>query len=209
MKEPSAPEKMDDLLEISAEEWMELDETEWITDECCGVVADGEVVPYPEEVENRMKIAADQGVQLLLGTNHDEWNYFKEDMEGETDQEKFDAWVEGMEDMWSEAYENADEEGKQALDQLIEYELTQVPEEYAEEESVKEALAKSAFVTETWRYEHFIFADQFVQQGGDVKMYLWEVPSTREEMYKSAVHAVELAYVFNNTEEDIYAGDVD
>ena len=28
-------------------------------------------------------------------------------------------------------------------------------------------------------------------------------------MYKSAVHAVELAYVFNNIEDDIYAGDVD
>ena len=28
-------------------------------------------------------------------------------------------------------------------------------------------------------------------------------------MYKSAVHAVELAYVFNNLKDDIYAGEVD
>ncbi len=207
--EASGAENMDDLLAISAEEWMELDETEWITDECCGVVADGEIIPYPDEVESRMKTAADRGIQLLLGTNHDEWNYFKEDMEGETEQERFDAWVEGMDLMWEEAYEEADDEGKEALDQLIEYELTEVPEQYAEDSEVKEALAKSAFVTETWRYEHFVFADRFVQQGGDVRMYLWEIPSTKDEMYRSAVHAVELAYVFNNTEEDIYAGEVD
>ena len=28
-------------------------------------------------------------------------------------------------------------------------------------------------------------------------------------MYKSAVHAIELAYVFNNLDDDIYAGEVD
>ena len=32
---------------------------------------------------------------------------------------------------------------------------------------------------------------------------------TRDNMYKSAVHAVELAYVFNNPDDDIYAGTVD
>ena len=40
-------------------------------------------------------------------------------------------------------------------------------------------------------------------------MYYWDVPSTMEEYYKSAVHAVELAYVFNNVDDGIYAGEVD
>ena len=70
---------------------------------------------------------------------------------------------------------------------------------------VKEALAKSGFVSEMWRYEILDFADDFADAGGDVRVYLWKVPSTRDNMYKSAVHAVELAYVFNNRKEDIYA----
>ncbi len=74
---------------------------------------------------------------------------------------------------------------------------------------VKSALAKSGFVTETWRYEILHFADQFADAGGDIYTYLWKVPSTRDNMYKSAVHAIELAYVFNNLEDDIYAGEVD
>ena len=40
-------------------------------------------------------------------------------------------------------------------------------------------------------------------------MYYWDVPSTLDEYYKSSVHAVELAYVFNNLDDGIYAGEVD
>ncbi len=114
-----------------------------------------------------------------------------------------------MNDMWKEAYDDADDEGKAALNELIDYELDQVPAEYAGNKRIKKALAKSAFITESWRYEHLNFADRYADLGGDVRMYLWKVPSTKEEMYKSAVHAVELAYVFNNLDEDIYAGTVD
>jgi para-nitrobenzyl esterase len=74
---------------------------------------------------------------------------------------------------------------------------------------VKAALAKSGFVSEAWRYEILDFADRLADAGGDIRVYLWTVPSTRDNMYKSAVHAVELAYVFNNPDDDIYAGTVD
>ena len=74
---------------------------------------------------------------------------------------------------------------------------------------MRTALAKSGFVTETWRYEILNFADRFADAGGTIYDYLWKVPSTRDNMYKSAVHAIELAYVFNNLEDDIYAGEVD
>ena len=83
-----------------------------------------------------------------------------------------------------------------------------VPAEYAHDEKVKAALAKSGFVSETWRYEILDFADKFADADGDIRVYLWTVPSIREDMYKSAVHAVELAYVFNN-EDSLYAGEVD
>ena len=114
-----------------------------------------------------------------------------------------------MDEMYKDAYKNADDEGKAALEELIKYEESIVPEEYASDKSVKEALAKSGFVSETWRYEILHFADKYADAGGDIRAYLWKVPSTRDNMYKSAVHAIELAYVFNNLEDDIYAGEVD
>ena len=91
----------------------------------------------------------------------------------------------------------------------MDYAAGNVPEEYADNKAEKEALAKSAFITETWRYEHFCFIDKFVDAGGDAYMYLWKVPSTMDSMYKSSVHAIELAYVFNNLDDGIYAGEVD
>ena len=205
--EASGAKNMDDLLAISGDEWMELDATEWIADECCGAVVDGDIIP--EDMDAAIADAAASGIQMIVGTNNDEWNYFQEDSEGETDEEKFASWVEGMDAMYEDAYKGCDDEGKAALEELISYEESIVPEEYAGDEDVKAALAKSGFVTETWRYEILHFADRYSDAGGDIYAYLWKVPSTRDNMYKSAVHAIELAYVFNNLEDDIYAGEVD
>ena len=207
--EAAGAKNMDDLLAISAEEWVELDATEWIGDESCGVVEDGEIIPMQEDVDAAIADAAESGIVLMLGTNNDEWNYFQEDMEGETEEEKFGAWVESMDEVYNGVYEECDAAGQAALEDFIQYEESIVPEEYAGDEAVKAALAKSAFMTETWRYQHIDFADKYAKAGGDVYMYLWKVPSTRDNMYKSAVHAIELAYVFNNLEDDIYAGEVD
>jgi len=52
-------------------------------------------------------------------------------------------------------------------------------------------------------------AGKFADAGGDVRTYLWNALSTRDDMFKSSVHAVELAYVFHNLEDGIYAGEVD
>ena len=205
--EASGAKNMDDLLAISGDEWMKLDGEQWIADECCGVVADGDIIP--EDIDKAVEDAAKNGVEIMVGTNNDEWNYFQEDSEGETPEEKFASWVEGMDAMYDEAYGDADDEGKAALEELIKYEESIVPDEYAGDVEVKSALAKSGFVTETWRYEIMHFADNYSDAGGDTYAYLWKVPSTRDNMYKSAVHAIELAYVFNNLEDDIYAGEVD
>ena len=207
--EASGAKNMDDLLAISGDEWMELDAEKWIADECCGVVADGDIIPEEDDMDEAIADAAKRGVQLIVGTNQDEWNYFEEDSEGETPEEKFASWVEGMDAMYDDAYKGADDEGKAALEELIKYEEEQVPAEYSEPAEVRSALAKSGFVTETWRYEILHFADKFADAGGDIHAYLWKVPSTLDQMYKSSVHAVELAYVFNNLDATIYAGEVD
>lgn len=207
--EASGAKNMDDLLAISGDEWMELDAEKWIADECCGVVADGDIIPEEDDMDEAIADAAKSGVQMIVGTNQDEWNYFEEDSEGETPEEKFASWVEGMDAMYDDAYKGADDEGKAALEELIKYEEEQVPAEYSEPAEVRSALAKSGFVTETWRYEILHFADKFADAGGDIHAYLWKVPSTLDQMYKSSVHAVELAYVFNNLDATIYAGEVD
>ena len=206
--EASGAKNMDDLLAISGDEWMKLDEEQWIADECCGPVYDGDIIPLEEDMDEAIADAANR-VEMILGTNLSEWNYFEEDSEGETSEEKFASWVEGMDAMYDEAYEGADDEGKKAIEDLIAYEGEKVPEEYQTPEELKAALAKSGFVSESWRYEILNFADRFADAGGTIYDYLWEVPSTLDQMYKSAVHAVELPYVFNNLDDNMYAGKVD
>jgi len=203
----SGAKNMEELKAISGDEWVKLDREKNIADECCYSVIDGDIIP--EDLDKAFEDAAKSGVQLIVGSNNDEWNYFKEDSEGETEEEKLNAWVAEMDEMYNEAYAGADEEGKAALDELIAYETGIVPAEYAGDEKVKSALAKSGFVSETWRYEILDYADRFADAGGDIRAYLWKVPSTRDDMYKSAVHAVEMAYVFNNLDDGIYAGVVD
>ena len=203
----SGAKNMKELLAISGDEWMKLDSEKGIADECCYIVIDEDIIP--KDLDKAFEEAAKSGVQMIMGSNSDEWNYFKEDFEGDTEEEKLDAWVKDMDTKYNEAFGDTDKEGKAALEELIKYEENIVPEEYAGNRKVKEALVKSGLVSEMWRYEILDFADRFADAGGDIRVYLWKVPSTRENMYKSAVHAVELAYVFNNLKDDIYAGEVD
>jgi len=203
----SGAKNMKELLAISGDEWMKLDSEKGIADACCYIVIDEDIIP--KDLDKAFEEAAKSGVQMIMGSNSDEWNYFKEDFEGDTEEEKLDAWVKDMDAKYNEAFGDTDKEGKAALEELIKYEESIVPEEYAGNRKVKEALVKSGLVSEMWRYEILDFADRFADAGGDIRVYLWKVPSTRENMYKSAVHAVELAYVFNNLKDDIYAGEVD
>ena len=203
----SGAKNMRELLAISGDEWIKLDDEKKIADECCYAIADGDIIP--EDFNKAIEDAAKSGVKLLIGSNTDEWNYFQEDSDGETTQEKFNSWVDEMDGMIAEARDMTDQDGKAAIEELIRYEESIVPEEYSGDEKVKSALAKSGLVSELWRYEILDFADRFANAGGDTYVYLWKVPSTREDMYKSAVHAVELPYVFNNLEVGQVAGEVD
>ena len=64
-------------------------------------------------------------------------------------------------------------------------------------------MAFSMSVLRTFFWMRALFPDKQY-----TRVYLWKVPSSKEEMYKSAVHAVELAYVFNN-EDELYTGETD
>ena len=197
---------MDELLAVSAEEWMALDEEEGIGDVSCNLVVDGDVILDEEGREEVIARNASNGVILMNGTvSHDE-NYFQEDMAGDTKEEKFENWHERVNADWNEYYDKA--ENRQAMDEFYELVGKTVDEEYASDEEVKDALIKSDFRTNILRKSHIDFSEKF-SEDGTVYMYYWDVPSTKENYYKSACHAVELSYVLNNPEEDIYSGEVD
>lgn len=206
MKESSA-KNMDELKAISGDEWMKIDAENDLAGACCYAVVDGDIIP--EDLDKAFDDAAKSGVQLIIGSNNEEWNYFKEDSEGKTEEEKLDSWMKDMDGTYNKAYEGTNAEGKAALDDLLKYEESIVPAEYARDDKTKAALAKSGVITELWRYEILDFAGRFADAGGDTRAYLWKVPSTRDDMYKSSVHAVELAYVFNNLDDNIYTGVAD
>ena len=71
--EASGAKNMDDLMAISGDEWMKLDSTEWIADECCGAVYDGDIIPLEEDMDEAIADAAKR-VEVIVGTNNDEWN---------------------------------------------------------------------------------------------------------------------------------------
>ncbi len=205
--EAAGCETMDELLEISGDEWIDLDWDNELGDASCGVVADGEVIPYPEDMEAALKSAAERGIILMHGTNENEWNYFMVDQFGDTKKEKFANWKAGLDELWTSTYESLSDDKKVLMDEFYELAAARVDEEYAYDAEVKDALVKSSFRTAEWRYSHSQMADVFSKYGGEEYFYFWTVPSTSEDYYKSACHAVELAYVFNNLEDTIYTGE--
>lgn len=210
----SGCKNMDELLAISGKEWIDIDEETWISDECCGAVADGDILPAYEDLDSALAQTAANGIEMIIGSNQDEWNYFQEDMSGDTEKARFKNWYNNdLKTHWDGIYKDHTEkygdQVKEAMDEFYKYEEPLVPEEYAKDKKVIDALVKSAFKTETWRYQMIDFADRYADAGGDVYMYLWRVPSTKDEMYKSAVHAVELDYVFNHFDGEGYSGEID
>ena len=61
----------------------------------------------------------------MLGANGDEWNYFMTDSDGETNDEKFENWKAGMDEIW-EAYYG---DNKDALDKFYEIQSKDIAEE--------------------------------------------------------------------------------
>ena len=199
---------MDDLKAIDGDKWMAIDDEKWYSDECCGIVYDGEVIPYDSDWEAALQTKINAGVNIMLGTNADEWNYFVQDQEGDTMEEMFEVWNASMDDTIGTFKKTLDDTGKATLDEIMGMLAKEVPEEYAKDKTTKEALTKSAFITQSWRFDHLLFAERYANLGGNVYFYNWDVPSTLEDYYKSSVHAIELPYVFNNNDA-IYSGKID
>ena len=193
MMETAGCENMEEMLEVTAEEWMELDTEYWLGDESPGPVVDGVIVP--EDYEAGLKEAAASGVKLLIGYNGDEDYYFVQEYEGKN---KKKQWRENHLKEWEETYASLPDEGKALMDEYMQIQTDQ---------GKKKVFAISEFTTDAEGYWATTWANAFSEGGGDVYMYYWDVPSTSNKYYKGACHAVELAYVFNNLQDTIYTGE--
>lgn len=180
-----------------------------MADESCNFVEDGVIVPYEDDMDQAFTESANSGIQMIIGLNSDEWNYFCIDSVGDSFNEKIESWQEDNEYIYQDALSSIPSDRRVFLEELLKQEEGRVPDEYAADPVIKDALAKSGFITANLRYELYDYIDRFADAGGKIYAYYWTVPSTLDTMFKSAVHAVELSYVFNNPHCDIYSGEVD
>ena len=191
---------MDDLLKLSSDELEVLIVDNWIGNdfENGGLVYDDDVVPSDFN-DALARAATEKGVEMMIGTTAEEWHYFEADADGETPEEKREAWTESVNATWDEFYKK--EGNKEYMDEMYKTLEKRVPDEYADDDALRDLLAKSSFITETWRVESNRMADTYSDAGGVTYMYLWDIPSDKDEYFHSAVHAIELSYVLNNLNE--------
>lgn len=174
---------MDDLLALTEEELMKVNEE--LNDYNNFPERDGVILPEDLYAEYASGKASD--IDMLTGTNADEARYWIDEVGGEV------VYYLAAPLMYGSTRERIDEENQVYADAFI-------------------ALQSDEDV---WNYTEF-FNDMFfrapaikqaelhAESGGKHYMYYWTKPSDIED--HGACHAVELAYVFNNTEDTIFTG---
>ncbi len=203
---------MDDLLALSEEELIEanelsLDEDEMTVNDYYSLPLRGNIVPldpYEAIEEGRAK-----DIDVMIGTNADEINYWVAEM-GEIPMTEMDEA--GVEE--NLAYYEED-----FIDPIYDYILESISnEERAKVDSFMDFLedqdplwAKSALVTEAlFRQPSIKAADAHVLSGGKGKTYMYYFGKRSDNFdFVGACHASELAYVFHNVNETDFSGTVD
>ena len=176
---------MDDLLALSEEELMELNES--LNDYNNYPERDG--VLLPEDLQEIYNTERSAEIDFLIGTNADEAHYWIHEVGG------YLNYALGLPVLYeSNLKQVSDQEDQQAI------------REFMQQASGTQTENLSEFFDEImFRIPAIRQADQHAMLGGNVYMYYWIYPSAITRM--GACHAVELAYVFNNLEETIYTGD--
>ena len=183
LKEANAS-TMDDLLALSEEELMKINEK--VNDTNNFPVRDGNVLP--EDLYAAYASGAAKDVVMLTGTNKDEVRYFIEDMGG------YPVYRVACRLLYGATVSRMDKEDRDRAGEF-DKRLDERPL-WRESEFLNEILFRIPAVTQ---------AQMHTQGGGTDYMYYWTKESVRKRF--GACHAVELSYVFNNLEDTIYTGE--
>lgn len=213
--EATGAKNMDDLMAIPEEELVRIYTEEPIDDEG-STLNDLYNMPYrgqegivEEDPYEALRSGVGKDVDLMIGTNADEWRYWVNEM-GEVEMSQLDE--EGIEEnlaMYEEfiaaekkesAYDAALEEDKANLDKF--YQLDQIKE-------LDEVWQNTELGNETgFRMASIEAASCHADAGGSTYMYYFDIPSDNFD-FIGACHASEVAYVFHNEDETIFSGTVD
>ena len=181
---------MDDLLALTEEELIELNET--LNDYNNFPERDGVVLPV--DLYEAYAELDTTGLEMLIGTNADECRYWITEM---------GYYIDGIDGL--PIYKI----GMTLLYNINTGEFSDEDLAYAEAFMALQSDEKIWNITEF--YNEAIFrvpalyqALYFSENGGTSYSYYWTYPSEYENL--GACHAVELAYVFNNLDETIYTG---
>ena len=175
---------MDDLLALSEEQLKEYNKP--LNEFNNFPQRDGILIPLDPYEPYRKGMTAD--VDMIIGTNANEMNYWIGEVGGIVAY-RFGIPVKFENDL--KRFSKADKERAKAfLKMLSGHEIRRMSEFYNELMFRLPAIAQ---------------AEQHAKNGGKVYLYYWTEPSHIRH-YK-ACHAVELAYVFGNTQDTIYLGE--
>ena len=183
MRESKA-EDMSDLMNLSEEQLMKLNETLNLYNNF--PQRDGRLIPLNPYLPYRDGLTKD--IDILIGTNADESNYWIGEIGGIVPY-RFSIPVKFENDL-----RVLSKEDKKRVKQFV------------SEQKGHSIWAMSAFYTEImFRLPAVAQAKLHADNGGRSYMYFWTKPSAMR--FCRACHAVELAYVFGNLDETIYTSE--
>lgn len=206
---------MDDLMAIPEEELIEiymnepLDEDETTLNDLYNMPFRGDEGIVEKDPYAAIASGVGKDVDLMIGTNADEWRYWVNevgmesmlDMDEEGVEENLAIYEEAIAlEKKESAYAAASAKDKANLDKF--YQLDQIKE-------LDEVWQNTELGNETgFRMASIEMASLHADAGGNTYMYYFDIPSDNFD-FMGACHASEVAYVFHNEEETCFSGTVD
>ena len=184
VKKVTGAQTASQLMALSEEELMRYNQE--LNEFNCFPLRDGYILPTDPYKAYADGVAKD--IDMLMGTNSDECRYWIGEMGGATTYKlALPVW-----------YENI-------LGELSDTERQQV-EAFVDNRDDDRIWNITEFLNELmFRVPMLTMAENHSRAGGNTYVYYWSYPSALPE--RGACHAVELAYVLNNPQEQIYTGD--
>lgn len=199
--EIAGAENMDDLMAMSTEDLVKLNET--VIDDEGTTVNDMYWMPerdgklFPEDIiefYEKFSQSPAKDRDYMAGTNENEWNYWIAEMAMGDDDENFEVFTAWMDERMENDKNMMTEEEQKYIDDFM---------------ALQEDKDHPFDITEF--YNDIVFRTPAIVQsanhsdgGGNTYMYYWKYPSDIDKF--GACHAVELSYIFNNLKQTDFTG---